>query len=351
MAARDKDAVRRPKSRVAGATVAAGYTAALFTFAVSKGADRRQLLMATGLAASELADPDARLPFESFKALMRAAQGLTGDPALALRFGAESDLSAFSIVGLIADASDTMAHALQQLNRYGQLVVEVDLGVGERFQNVRDAQGMWLVDLRHDPNGFPELTESTFARIVSHSSRFGTADQPFVIGAQVTHPAPVYRAEYERILGVPVAFDCNRNALLVDASWINRKISQTNHYAFGVLSRRAAELLESLAQSKTTRGEVERLLIPVLHTGDFDVEQVAAQLGMSRKTLYRKLKAESATFERVLDELRQKMARHYLDGKKVSVNETAYLTGFSDRSTFARAYKRWTGKTPRAKRA
>lgn len=350
MAARDKKAAPRPIPRTESPTVAAGYARALFEFAVGKGADRNGLLAKAGITSSELTDTDGRLPFDRFKALMREGKSMSGDPALALHFGAESDLSEFSIVGLIADASETMAHALQQLNRYGQLIAEVDLGAGERFRNVRDDEGMWLVDLRQDPNGFPEMTESTFARIACHSRLFGDDDKPFVIGARVTHEAPSYRAEYERVFRAPVSFGCDRNALLIDASWISRKVARTTRYAFGVLSQRASELLESLESSKTTRSQVERLLIPQLHTGALDIEQVAQRLGLSRKTLYRKLKAEDTTFERVLDALRHKMALHYLDGKKVSVNETAYLVGFSDRSTFARAFKRWTGASPRAKR-
>ena len=72
---------------------------------------------------------------------------------------------------------------------------------------------------------------------------------------------------------------------------------------------------------------------------------------MSRQTLFRKLKAEGLTFEKVLDELRHKIALHYLAGKKVSVNETAYLVGFSEPSAFTRAFKRWTGASPRTVRA
>jgi AraC-like DNA-binding protein len=70
-------------------------------------------------------------------------------------------------------------------------------------------------------------------------------------------------------------------------------------------------------------------------------------MGLSRQALFRRLKGEGATFEKVLDELRRQMALHYLSGKKVSVNETAFLVGFSEPAAFSRAFKRWTGKSPR----
>jgi AraC-like DNA-binding protein len=66
--------------------------------------------------------------------------------------------------------------------------------------------------------------------------------------------------------------------------------------------------------------------------------------------LYRRLKAEGVTFEKVLDALRHQLALHYLSGQKVSVNETAYLVGFSDPAAFSRAFKRWTGMRPREMR-
>lgn len=77
------------------------------------------------------------------------------------------------------------------------------------------------------------------------------------------------------------------------------------------------------------------------------MDVIASKLGLSRQTLFRKLKAEGVTFEKVLDELRHRLALHYLSGKKVSVNETAYLVGFSDPAAFSRAFKRWTGSCPR----
>jgi AraC-like DNA-binding protein len=71
---------------------------------------------------------------------------------------------------------------------------------------------------------------------------------------------------------------------------------------------------------KQRGGRVESLLIPLLHTGEARIETVARKLGLSRQTLFRKLKAEGVTFEQVLDELRHKLALEYLNGKNVSVN-------------------------------
>ena len=106
------------------------------------------------------------------------------------------------------------------------------------------------------------------------------------------------------------------------------------------------KLLENLDRSKSTKGRVESLLIPVLHTGEATMDMIAGKLALSGQTLFRKLKVEGVTFEQVLDDVRHKLALHYLSGKKVSVHETAYLVGFSDPGSFSRAFKRWTGSSP-----
>lgn len=110
----------------------------------------------------------------------------------------------------------------------------------------------------------------------------------------------------------------------------------------------AQELLKKLEASKTVRSKVEGLLMSVLHTGEVDMRTIAEQLGISRQSLLRKLKSEDTTFEKVLDQLRRRLALFYLDGGRVSVNEIAYLVGFSERAAFARAFKRWTGRSPGA---
>jgi AraC-like DNA-binding protein len=280
---------------------------------------------------------------------MRAGQELSNDPALALHFGETIDMAEMSIVGLIGLAAETGAEGFAQINRYARLVVEVDLGTADRFQLTRSAGQLWIVDTRKNPNDFPEMTESTFARMVCASRRFG--ETPFAKEVHVTHAAPGHRAEYDRIFRAPVIFESDKNALLTDAVWLTRRNPVSSRYVFGILSAHAEALLKSLESSKSTRGRVESLLMPILHTGDVSMDTIAGKLGLSRQTLFRKLKAEGVTFEKVLDELRHKMALHYLSGKKVSVNETAYLVGFSDPAAFSRAFKRWTGSSPRMMRA
>jgi AraC-like DNA-binding protein len=92
-------------------------------------------------------------------------------------------------------------------------------------------------------------------------------------------------------------------------------------------------------------------LLPHLHTGEVGVETIARSMGQSRQTLYRKLKAEGVSYEQVLDGLRRRLSFDYLGDRRLSVNETAYLLGFSDPASFSHAFKRWTGLSPRAWRS
>ncbi|HYE44799.1 MAG TPA: AraC family transcriptional regulator [Caulobacter sp.] len=332
-----------------GATVAAGLVIGLADYATGRGADRADLLAAAGLTEADLSDLDARLPFQRYVDLMRAAKAACGDPALALHFAEDLDLSRMSVVGLISHAAPTMAEAFAQLNRYGQLVMEVEgVAAGERFaMRMRDGE-VWLVDQRARPNDFPELTESTFTRFAVGPRHF--LPRPIVTAVEVTHERPAHAAEYERIFGVPVTFGAEWNALRMDMSLADHPVALLPQYAFGVLTGRADALLAELSRTTTLRGRVEALLLPILHTGKASVDYAAGQLGVSRQTLFRRLKAEGTSFEAVLDGLRRRLALDYLSARKVSVNETAYLVGFSEPAAFSRAFKRWTGMSPREAR-
>jgi AraC-like DNA-binding protein len=338
-------------------TIAAGYPKALLDFAVSKGADRRMLIERSQICLDDLENQDNRIPLANYLALLNAGIELCNEPALSLLFGEAVRLQDISIVGLIGVAYDKVESLRRQVNRYAPLTLDADDGgTADAAEFVRENGDVWLKSTSEIYRANPLLTEAAFARSICgaramqaslSASMPGLAKLTFPKAIRFTHKEPSYRAEYDRIFGVPLFFGSHMNALLVDEAILNLKLPRTNPYLSEILSARAEELLKNLEMSKTMRGRVENLLVPILHTGAASMDMIAVKLSLSRQTLFRKLKAEGITFEQVLDELRHNLALHYLNEKKVPVNQTAYLLGFSQPAAFSRAFKRWTGSSPR----
>jgi AraC-like DNA-binding protein len=338
-------------------TICAGYPKALLDFAVSKGADRQTLIAMSHIHPDELQNQDNRIPLANYLALLRAGIELCNEPALSLLFGEAVKLADISIVGLIGPLAGNSEDGRRQMNRYGRLAL--DEGDGEssvHMELVREGRDVWLRASGALYADNPLLTESAFARCVCGArtmlaSMPGLANAPLLKAFRFTHKEPSYRAEYDRIFGVPLSFESEMNAILIDEAILTLKPPPPNPYLSEVLRAHAEGLLEKLDRSTSMRGRVESLLIPALHTGHANMDMIAGKLALSRQTLFRKLKAEGVTFEKVLDELRHRLALHYLSEKKTSVHEAAYLVGFSDPGAFSRAFKRWTGSSPRRMRA
>ena len=337
-------------------TISAGYPRGLVDFAVTKGAPRAALLERAGLGEAEIAHQDQRVPLERYVALFAAAADLTGDLAIALHYGEAVRMQEISIVGLICEACETTMDVGRELNRYAALVLD-DAG-GEPATLMRGTMegGACWVEVPHDLFAAnPPIVVAEFARLVWNTREMFRDDAAFAKLAypreiHFTHADPGYAAEYERVFRAPVVFNSRRNAMQIDAAFLTLRQPPVNRYIFGVLSERADALLKSLQDAATMRGRVEALLGRILHTGAVGMDAVAAKLGVSRPALYRALRAEDVTYEVVLDDFRRRMALHFLADRKVSVNQTAYLVGFSEPAAFSRAFKRWTGKSPRAVR-
>ena len=335
---------------MADPSVVAGFARGLLELAVSKGVDRRALLERSEISAEELDDQDKRIPLPKYIALLRSAKALSGDPALALHFGEAFDIGDLSVVGLLAGSAGTVAEGLALMNRYTRLIIDLDIEGADRLQFVREKRRLWLVDTRRNPNEYPELTESAFARMASSARRF-FPDAPPLRAVHFTHAAPEYREEYDRIFQAPLFFESDRNALLLDEGWFGRGLPTQPRYLTDILKAHAQGLLDELECTKSVRGRVEVLLMEGLGSGETSMGAIADKLGLTDQTLYRRLKGEGVTFEQVLHELRHKLALHLLNERKLSVTETGYLLGFSDSAAFSHAFKRWTGKSPRAVRS
>ena len=335
-------------------TVAASLPKAFIDFAVARGANRRALIERSQICAENLGDPNHRIDLPKYISLIESAIELCREPALSLLFGEAVTMQEISIVGLIGEQANSVEEARQQMNRYAGLMFdEDDAGSSEAIEFLTKGEDVWLRFTSNSYAQHPLLFEAALARCVcgGREALETVCKIRFPKAIHFTYEEPSYRAEYDRVFRAPLFFNSSMNALVVDRAFMSFKPQRTNPYLSQMLKEHAEELLENLERTKSTRGQVETLLIPILHTGEANVEKIAAKLGLSRQTLFRKLKAEGITFEHVLDELRYKLALQYLNEKKLSITETAYLVGFSESAAFSRAFKRWTGSSPRKARA
>ena len=315
-------------------TVGAIAARALMDFALSKGCSLAVLTARSGIEVNELRDGENRIPFARYVALMRAGKELCNDPAFALHFGESAEGAEATFACMMGIFSPTIAESLAH---------DDDLSNGS-LRMTRNGDEVWFADTRNDD--FPEGAESSYARTVC-AARLLFPGAELVKAVHFTHAEPPYRAEYDRIFRMPIVFGSDSNVMVTDAAWLDQRLQAPSLQVFEIVKARADRLRQRVESANSTRGRVEALLTNCLHTADVSIDAVAGKLGMGRHTLFRKLRAESVTFKQVLNELRQKLATQYLSERKLAVNETAYLLGFSDPAAFSRAYKRWTGHSPR----
>lgn len=332
-------------------TVAASWPRSLLEFAAARGANADALMIAASIDASQLADPDSRVPLERYVALMSAAIEQCNDPALALAFGEHVSMDNLSIVALIATNAETAHDSQATINKYGALIV--DDGEDKPAVELVHRDGkLWIKLGSSIYSRYPAVTEAGIARVVGGArsllkSMSGASSKSFPDAIHFTYPEPPHRAEYDRLFGVPLVFESDMNAIAVDPALLTLPMPKQFSAAAATLTQHADEMLSRLKTSNTTRASVETALIARFESGDVRMEIIAQDLGLSRATLFRRLKVERVTFDVVLSELRQRRALQMLNQEKRSVQQTAHLLGFSDPAAFSRAFKRWTGVSPK----
>lgn len=328
-------------------SVAAGMTNGFLAYAVGQGLNRAGLLQAAGIGAAALDDPDNRIPMTAYRRLLDEARAQSGDPALHIRYTLDTSFQEISIVGLLVHSTPSMAESMRQFARYSKLLVEIDvMAGGDRFQLERRDGGLWIVDHCPPQNLFPELTEISFGRFIGEFGK-GFPDRPLSLELCLTHAAPDYAGAARALYGIPVTYEAGFNGLRMAPEWLQIEFERPNTYAFGLFAEKAEALMQALGRDRSLRARVEAALLTMLHEGDISMDRIADEVAMSRQTLYRRLKEEGSSFAAIVDGLRRRMAEDYLTTGRASINQVAYLVGFSEPSSFMRAFRRWTGMTPR----
>jgi len=154
-------------------------------------------------------------------------------------------------------------------------------------------------------------------------------------------------SEVKRLFGEHVAFACDADEVVYPGSIAGTPSTNADPYLNALLVRYCEEAAAKRRKNSATwQLKVENAIVPLLPHGQARIGKIAAELGVSRRTLARRLAAEGLTFRKVLDSLRFDLARRYLREKELPISEITWLLGYCETSALNHAFKRWTGHTP-----
>ena len=300
--------------------------------------------------ASQGVAPDALLPDGvpaamnpgELAALVRRGAALS-DPGLGLRLGLGLNLASHGILGYALMSASHGHQLVSLLTRYAALAIP-DLTLSRVLRGDR-----LLVICRpaadlETRNLFVELVLAT---LVSTARNLFARPVP---GAQAwfDYPPPAH-AETFRRLRIPVQFSQAEAALVCDRRFLEQRIDSADPALAELCARQCESLLASAHRQGSTADSVRRMLLGTPH-GLPALPNVAERLGMSERTLRRRLDAEGASYRTIRDEVRQLLAERYLTTTSLPVTEIAALLGYRDPANFRRAFRRWTGTSPDARR-
>jgi AraC-like DNA-binding protein len=298
---------------------------------------------ATDLTPEILADDDARLSPAQFCVAWSEAVRLTGDRRLALRIASALPTGTFGIVEYVCRAAPTLGAALRQWVRYLNLLDDaVTVGL------VIEGDRACLRVERESEAPAPASHELCWAVVARIARELSTV--PFRIHAvELAHPAPGDIAPYRAWFDAPVVFDAPATQLVVPAAALDAALVTADASLLAILTRAADELARQASHDPPLVQQVKRALHDLLRSDDGHVEVVAKRLGLTSRSLQRRLKDEGTSFQVVREELRRELSERYL-AEGLAIAEISFLLGFSEPSAFFRAFKRWTGETPLAHR-
>jgi AraC-like DNA-binding protein len=208
-----------------------------------------------------------------------------------------------------------------------------------------------FVYMRPDPMYFTRPgVELALARTVTTLKMFGGHDFQ-LISAHFQYSAPQYVSEYRRIFGNELWFGDMENKLVFPSDILHQPIPSAQPYLRDMLLTRAEKLLRDIGEQAGLKQQVQNAIINGLPSGAISIDQITASFNMSRQTLYRKLKDEGTSFQKILEDIRKSLAADYLQHTEYAVTEIAFLLGFSELSSFHRAFKRWYGTNPKKYRS
>lgn len=315
---------------------------AIVAAAEARGVSADELAKAADFDLDLLDDGDARAPAMTMIRLWDEAGRLTGNESFGLHVGRSSAISAMPLAGRLIAASATLGEGLARIMAHYRV-----------FNDVHPAE----VEADGDEVIVRVLTKTIPIVLPRHAIEFAFAwfveVASLAIGERVKlgavsfeHSAPRDVSEHEATFGCEVTFDAPESSFRAPRTLFDRANANPDPYLVELLESHAQVLLGKLPPKASTAAKARAVVQELLPRGDVSIELAAEALRTSPRTLQRKLREENTSFSDIVDETRCELAKKHLRGRAHSIAEIALLVGFSDQSTFHRAFVRWTGRTP-----
>jgi AraC-like DNA-binding protein len=325
------------------ATHSTAYLRVLVDALDEAGCDWHELCRKSDIDPAVIDEVNGHVSTRSILQLWEAARRKLDHPHLGLHLG-ERARPRFANVGFyLMMSSATLREGQERMARYQAVII----GGGWRFDLVDEGGNVFerFGPVPRMPDILCELVE--FGVVLTLKYARWVVDLDFhPLEVRFAHEAPPDVSEHERVFGCPVKFGAPATGLLMPAEVMDRPSA----YAHPELAREHEEFAKRFLAEIEAPGlvaQLRQLLVGCLESGGLDLPAAARALGMSPRTLQRRLADERTTFAKLLAGLRREIAEHELRTTGASVDEIAYITGYSEASTFERAFKRWTHKTPR----
>jgi AraC-like DNA-binding protein len=314
--------------------------------AASRGVDSGALCRSAGLDPEALKDLDGRVDGLSFVRLWEEAMARVGDPRFPFDV-AESPGETQNVLRFLCMTCASLREALEMAGRYLRVVTNaVRWPIEARDDRVVVAIARGSLDSRTRAD-CRYVDEFTFAEIVFLGRQFTGVDWT-PLEVRFAHDEVGDLAPYHERFRCPLRFSCARSEIDVPESVADLPLVRADASMRAFFETLAEKERGSDADPATTSATaLVRAQLVRPHPGEApSLEDVSAVLGMSSRTLRRRLQSENTTFQRVLDDARRTMAERHLLRGGISTAELAFVLGFSEESAFHRAFKRWTGTTP-----
>lgn len=327
--------------------VALGYLRPMFDYVQQQGKDIQPMLDFLGLQESQLSDPDILLDDNFDDELFQLATEATGQSNIGLKMGRAMQVAHLGVLGMLVISCDTAEDAFDLVIRYQDL-----LGNGGKV--TRHIEGdEAIIGFETNPQRFKaycrENDEYCFAGWVNVGKMVGGAQfRPNKVS--FAHPRPADSSEQEAFFECPVEYNAPFNQIRMPANYAQIKLFGGNPQLKGLLEAQAKQRLQTLQGLQTDADPVvaktKQFIAEAMAYGIPSVDEAAEQFHTSARTLQRQLEHAGKGYKELVDEVRADLASKYMRDDKLSLLDVALMLGFSEQSSFQRAFKRWFDQTP-----